>query len=499
MDPDKEKIIKNVFKFTSARYLSLGIGVITAIVIRHFLGPFYMGIWGLLKIALSYSSYLLLGADRGTAYKIPLLIGQGDKQTEEEINRTALGFMSIIAAFTSVGLLVAAVILRNRLPVEAVIGLCFLSLYLILERICSYYRLLLRARQNFSILSKSIIFDAVANLVLVLLLVSSFKIYGLYVASLLLGVLNIFFMHILARYKFGFSFNLKKVSELIAIGFPLTIVVLLRWTLNSLDRIMIAKMIGVTFVGYYSIPIMAKSYIGQMSSFGTVLYPKILETYGRKQSIDAIKKYVIIPPMINAYMLPPILGLIFLIVPLLVEKILPRFIPGILAMQILLLDIFFCACYHQAHHFLFTLKKQARVMPIVASAIILNIIGNYIFIKRGYGIYGVAWATSVVSFLSFIAAQSYAMRHFARMKEIFLFLIKIVFPLIYIALIVLILERYVAIRNIFLDVSIKSCALAILSTPLLFYINKKTEIVTFIFSILKKKIAAVRSHICFLW
>ncbi|MGB2630609.1 MAG: oligosaccharide flippase family protein, partial [Candidatus Omnitrophota bacterium] len=485
---DKKQVIKDTFKFTSARYISQGLGFFTAIAMRRFLGPFYMGMWSLLKVLLGYVAYLFMGVDQGALNKIPLYAGQGDEKAEGEVRNNLFGFMLLVSVAAAIVLFAAAVCLRHVYPREVIFGLYVLSAYVILENMCAFYQLLLRTKHNFSVLSKSIIFESAVNLILILLLVRNFKIYGLYIAIVLTALLNILFMRVLARYRIRFNLNMRRLFDLARTGFPITIVGLLQWALASLDRIMIAGMIGVTFVGYYSIPVMAKNYISQLSGFGTVLYPRLMEAYGKRQNVEDIKKYAIIPPMINAYILPVVLGIMFFVGPLLIKKILPQFSPGILAMQILLLSMFFESSRVQAFHFIVAMKKQVRVIPLVVGAIILNAVGNYMFIKKGYGIYGVAWATSIVTFLSFVVMQSYAMKHFARAREIFQFIVKIVFPLVYTVAAVLLLEKYIVIRNAYLEVIIKSCSLVFLSAPLFIYINKVTGIITLLYSILKDKI-----------
>ncbi len=483
----KKRIIEDIFKFTSARYISQGIGFFTAIALRAFLGPFYMGIWSLFKVGIGYSAYLFFGVDQGIANRIPFYAGQGDTRSEEEARNAGFGFMLLVSVLTGLGLLSAALILRNKFPIEVIVGLCALSVYLALSNVCIFYQILLRTRHNFSVLSKSIIFEAVINLVLVILLVRNFKIYGLYAALILVTLLNTVFIHALAKYNFVFRLKFRRILSLVKVGLPITIIGFLQWGLNSLDTIMIAKMIGVTFVGYYSIPIMARSYIGQLSGFGTVLYPRILEDYGAKQRIEDIKKYTIVPLAINAYLLPVILGLMFFAAAFIVRIVLPKFIPGILAMQILLIGMFFRSCSYQAEHFLIALNKQTRLIPVFLGALVLNAVMNYILIKRGFGIYGVACATSFVTFLNFIVLQSYAMRHFSRTREIASFFVKIIVPFVYTAAIVLFLQKFLVISNEYIEVTVKSCLLVIFSLPLFFYINKSTRVLNLILDMLITK------------
>jgi O-antigen/teichoic acid export membrane protein len=54
----KEKIVKDTIDLSVARYGSQFLGFFTAVGMRRFLGPYYMGIWGLFKVLIGYLSYL---------------------------------------------------------------------------------------------------------------------------------------------------------------------------------------------------------------------------------------------------------------------------------------------------------------------------------------------------------------------------------------------------------------------------------------------------------
>lgn len=482
----KEEIIKDSMWVMSARYISQVIGFFTAFLLRKFLGPFYMGIWSLLRLGIDYGSFLLLGVDQGMLFKIPFYSGQNDKDQEEIVKNSAFSFMFIVSLLTAFILIVLAVVLRHKYPPQVTSGLCIVSLYMILDRICGYYQLLLRAKQRFSVLSKVLIFDSIINLVLIILLVKQFKLYGLYVTIMCVAIFNTIFMHSIARYKVNFALDLGKIKKMMKIGLPITGMAILQWGLSSVDRIMIAKMIGITFVGYYSITVMARTYINQLSGLGTVLYPKVVEAYAREGNIADIKKYTIIPVAINAYLVPLILGGVFFIGPLLIKMFLPKFIPGILPMQILLFDMFFRSCSPFAVYFFVALKKQNRLLVIFLTALLFNIVINYWAIKQGWGMNGVAVTTSFISLLVFLAVQYYAMRHFSNSREIFTFFVKVFIPIAYMALTLCFIQTYVHIVNPYLDTIIKSFLMLLIYLPFIIKINKDTQIINMLVNLLKK-------------
>jgi len=486
----KNQIIKDTAKYNIAHYASQFLGIFTSVAMRRFLGPYYIGIWNILQLIMSYFTYLSLGVDSAAQYKIPFFRGKGDKKTEKEITDCIFTFLFAVSVISCVVVLVAAFILRNKYPVEIIIGLIAISFCIILQRLYTYYLVVLRANNDFSTISKSVFFDAIVNLVLVLLLVNNFKIYGLYIVVALMPLINTLFIDYLAKYKIKLVFNPAQTLKLIAYSFPFLTLGVLNIILRSVDRLIIAKMLGITAVGYYSLALMGKNYVvGLYNNFGIVTIPRILEAYGRDEKVESIKKFVTSTTEAIAFLFPPFLGVIFIISPIFVKLVLPNFVPGILAMQILLFDVFFQSCSPQIEPFLIALNKQKNLIPIMVVTIIFSFGINYFLVKIGLGINGVAIGTSLVSLVYFIFTLAYAMRHFTTNKKIFSFFAGIIFPLIYVSLLIAACHYLIHIKNDYLDALVKTLILIAAYTPLLFYIERKTNIISLFFGHIKEKIA----------
>ena len=489
----KERAISDIVKITFARYFSQTVGIVTSFALRNFLGPFYMGVWSLLRIVVSYASYLFLGADYGAANRVPYFSGSKELDKEADVKNTVFSFISGVSLLIGVAVIAWAFMMRNSYDREMIVGIIVIAFYIIFDKFCGYYQLLLRAKRDFSTLSGAIIFDAVMNVVLVFVFVKHFRIYGVYAMIMVAVLANILFIHFFARYTFKFKFNFATLRSVVKVGFPITVIGLLQGVLGSLDRIMIAKWIGITFVGYYSIPVMARGYLGQLSNFGTVLYPQMMEEYGENKDIGKLKKYVVLPIIINAYIMPILLGGIFFIGPVVIRAVTPKFIPGIVAMQILLIDMYFKLCSVQAEHFLIALNKQKLLIVPLIGAVGINISLNYIFIMKGFGISGVAWGTNITSLLIFVFLQYFAMSHFEKNAGILKFIAHVMFPIAYLACVVFVLERVVRVENIYIGPLLKTGLMCILYAPLVFFINKSTGIISLIMGMIKKRWKGVRT------
>lgn len=473
----KEMIIKDTGRYSLAQYATQAIGIFTAFFMRKFLGPYQMGIWSLLRVAQGYLSYIQLGIESAAAFRIPFYVGKADASSEIETRNTAFTFMFLASMLSAVCLIIASILLRNHYPLEVIIGILALALYIVLQRIYSCYIVMFRAYRNFSILTKSLLFDAAVNLVLTFLLVSKFKIYGLYIAIIILAILNSLFVRRLSGYRLKLNFVLKRFAELIKIGFPLLVSGFLAEILNTVDNIMIGAMLGVTSVGYYSIALMTRGCVSGLSSnLIIVTIPHMQEVYGKSGRIDDIKKFVTHSTQSICYILTPLFGLVYFVAPPLVEKFLPKYVSGITALQILLLSTIFISCSSQIGQFLVTINKQTRVVFINAIAIVLNVLLNYYFIMKGYGINGVAIGTSLSSLAVLIITLVFAMRYFASAGEIVRFIFSIIFPLIYMISVIYLCNVWTPRACTFMH-TVRNCFFVALSSiPLYIYIDKKTHI-----------------------
>ncbi|MDP2923631.1 MAG: polysaccharide biosynthesis C-terminal domain-containing protein [Candidatus Omnitrophota bacterium] len=488
MGHKKRTIISDIFKYTLAQYSSQALGFFTAVLIRRFLGPFATGIWNILKVVIDYSSYTNLGTTSTVTYKLPIARGRGENEEANNLSKVVFNFVSITTFFCSVGIVIYALISRKVLSWEIFTGLLAVSVILLSQRVFSYYVVLLRANKDFTVLSKSIVFDAIANLSLIILIVSKFKLYGFYVVAILMPILNVFFIRRYVTYGLKFSLYFKGLFAYIKYGFPLFVAGILDEILNSIDKIMIVSMLGLEQLGFYSIALMAKSYgTGVSKNFSIVIQPYFLGDFG-KNGITKSSKHVLIYSQVTAYFMAILLSLIFITAPAFILYVLPKFTPGINAMRIFLLAIFFLTISSYPNNFLVAMEKQTVLIPIVSVSILVNIFLNYIFIKSGYGISGVALATSISAFVSFFIISLYALKHSEKMIGILKFFVIVLFPLAYCFFILKVISLFSFSCSVIIDAIFKAIVFVLFSLPLIFYINRKTGIVRILTDIILQKI-----------
>jgi O-antigen/teichoic acid export membrane protein len=257
--------------------------------------------------------------------------------------------------------------------------------------------------------------------------------------------------------------------------------------LYSIDRIMIAALLDFKQLGYYSLAIMARSYsVGIGKNFSIVIQPYYLESVGEK-GIAKSGRDAMNYTQIAAYFMAMLLSLVFICGGPFVEVILPKFTKGIMAMRIFLLGTFFYSLIPYLSNIVVAIGKQITLVFITTFSILANVLLNFFLVRYGYGINGVATATSTSTFISFFLVSVFALKPFESLGNIIYFLMKVLFPLLYCSISLCFISISITKDNLLLDTIIKCLIFLVLIIPLLIYLDKKTAIVRLIINNLFKK------------
>jgi len=487
MSEKKKTIIEHAIKYSSSQYISQFLGFFTATFLRRFLGPFYVGIWQILKVVLAYATNIHLGTTETVYYKTPMLKGEGRPEEAERVKNTVFSFIATTALVSAIGITAYAFVFRSSLSREMFFGLLAVAVTLIVQRVYTFYMTLLRANKEFTVLSKSIVFDAAVNLLFIFLVVMKFRLYGLFCVVIAMQVLNVLFIRRHVDYDLRYRLKFDKLGSYIKFGFPLFIQGWMLMVLNSVDKIMISGMLGMEALGFYSIALMAKGYgVSFSKNFSMVITPHFLEDFGKEQDIKKVSKYITQPSFINAYFMSFILGGIFIASVPFVKLVLPRFIPGILAMRVFLLAAFFTSLVPQASQSLIAMNKQVRLLYILGVTILVNAGLNYVFIRSGFGITGAATATSIAAFIYFAVTFIYSMRHFESIGGVARFVSVLLAPLLYSVIVLIVLERVIH-GQVVVEALVKCVLFTAAFLPLLVYLNRRTDIINTLITTCKER------------
>jgi O-antigen/teichoic acid export membrane protein len=499
MDKTK-KFFNDVVFYSASTFFSNILNFITGIVIRRILQPALMGLFNEMMLIFDYARYSHLGIIDSLDRELPYFYGRKDYKRVELLRDIGFTICLMVTLCISAGILAASFFIKVTNSRLFVNGVRIVALMIIFRLINSLYIVLNRSRNRFSIISKYTVIIAVADVIIKVILVIKFGLYGLLWASLLTWIIGLLYFYKASGEKFRFVLSIPfyEVRRLFKIGFPIFIMGFVAMTLTSIDRIMIIKLLDAERLGFYTIALMVSSYMLQLPSlvYG-VIFPRFYQAYGEKQNIFEIKELFMKPTMVFAYFFPVFTGLVILALPLLIRYLLPAYMPGLLPAYLLLLGYSFISLVNMSGYLLIALNKQVKMIVIGVICIFIGIILNWLFIRKfNLELTGVAIGTSITFFvyttiLTAYAFMNYTKKIFAHLK----FFMELYFPFFWVLILLATLRAFVfktsgdILKDVYI-ISFKGLIFVLCCIPLVLYANKKTAILTLLKgTYLKKRIS----------
>jgi len=367
-----------------------------------FLGPTLWGKWNILRLFLLYGPNMQLGTLNAMNREIPFLRGRGEWELIKKIQKNVLSFHILIGTFLAVfiGALLFLLFPKDLLFPGLLMG--FLMLFTV---IYVYFQVYLKSSLYFFLFGKQQFFLSVFLLLLLPVFVSypKLSVFILIRTVSLMVVLWIIWKSL--NFHFVFELDFSLIRKLIKIGWPILAVGLIHTATVTTDRIVIAKYLGSTQVGYYSIALMAMNVTLLIPMIvGQQIYPRIAESWGETNNIIEVLKWMRKQMEISAGASILIATIIaFTIKPLLVT-FLPKYLPGLPAVYPVLLIPVLLSFSGSISNVMNSLGEQRLFLAVQFFSLIVLMLLDISFVKMGYGITGVAWATVIAFALNVIGA-----------------------------------------------------------------------------------------------
>jgi O-antigen/teichoic acid export membrane protein len=494
LDDTKSQIIKDSSKFITSTYIGNITGIITGILTRKFLGPALMGIWSYLQVIQYYANYTELGILSATERELPYYYGKNDKLKADKLKNNAFTYTTIISAILIISIVIYAVKARQDTSTPFFYGLLTIAILASCGQYGLFYTVLLRAEKNINVLSKGKIIFALTWLLFTILLVIPLNIYGLYITVTIVILVNTIYFYRSVKYSPSFELDFSELRRLFVIGIPMVFLSVGIISIMNIDRIFIVHMLGPKYLGYYSIAIMASNYIFTIpTTFSIVMFPRFQESFALQDNIVDIQNFINTPTRILSYFIAIMIGFAYLILPPVIIIILSQYTEGLTALRILLFGTFFLSLTHMSNQFLITLNKQMQLLPLICTVVLIGCLLDYSFIIWGFGINGVAIATVIAYFFYYFFSLGYAMLHYASIKFFLKFVVENLFPLITVFAFLFGIEHFFPFKegsflSLFTDTLIRLLVFAFLCIPLLWHVNRNTQIINRIFQLLLERL-----------
>jgi O-antigen/teichoic acid export membrane protein len=403
-----------------------GAQVIRNLVMASLLGPFYFGVWNLGLVLLQYAQSSHLGVLNAFRLDGARCLGAGDIVKFSKQQRLTWTVTILAALVVS---LVAGVIALSWGDWDGRLAILVLALCLVPSQWYQFSISSLTVEERFSISSRLQIIFAVLNLVMTLGLGLLWGFGGVLIAQVVSYALALFAFRTRTPLVFSPLVEQNLLFEQLRIGFPVWLNGILYTLFIAIDRTLIPIGLGMTALGQYSLTALARSSIGLIpSSVSEVVYMRASTEYGASGRQVPPLRLILQANQLIAYFSALPIGLAVLWTPLIVRLILPAYEPGIHALQIFLLGLFFLFPNYGGT-LLTVIGHAGEASVILGLAAALQV--GLVFIGMSIaGLEGVAIATVASSAFYFAMVNWWGLSRFVQGYEAFSHLITCIIPFV---------------------------------------------------------------------
>lgn len=444
----KHEIIKNSTQYLAASLVGQSISLIRTVLLPVLLSPSQLGMWNLINVIISYGANAHVGLLDGMNKVIPFLRGNNKQVQIDQIKDSVFWVNLLLGGFSGVAIWFAfSWILPEVYELCLRIAACILSLQLIFF----YYFSLLRADNRFGLLSIGVAGSSVASTILILGGIIAFhdRLHGALIGLLASNGLILVFWMVSSGYRYAIQIRIDAIKMVFRLGFPIIIIGFLNTILISIDRWMIAAWLDEKLLGYYALGFMASSMIAFVpGSVANVLYPRMLESFGRNLDPQSSRNLLLLPMRALAVMMLVIIVTANVFLPMIIQLFLPKYLASIPVLKVMIPGAFFISLMPLATNYLISTNRQNIIITIQVIWIILCLTGNYLVLKTGYSIIGIAVVTMVCFSIQSLTTMSIALTQAeGQKKKAIFFLALIVLMFMVMVVVITIMEWLIPIGN----------------------------------------------------
>jgi O-antigen/teichoic acid export membrane protein len=479
---------KNVLKdssmsATSSVFAAL-LSVLQAIVVARLLGPESYGTLHIYRLVLSYTAFTNIGTFWAMLREMSYHKGKGDYETVTVVKNSAFTLNMITSTLACI---VAVLFFYNPIGSNAapVIDVLFVCLIIIAARLYTFAIHYFVASKEFMTRGVLVVLFPFCNILFVFPLGFLYHLKGVLFAMIMAYTAGIMYAIKKGAFQVRLDIARKPALGLIKKGFPISVNGLLALAVSSIDRLMILYFLPTIQLGYYGIGAMIGGVLDTLyrSTFIS-LFPRITESYGKTNSIQAIRNYVWKPLLILSHLSPLLLGTMIILIKPMVDYILPKYTSAVLPAQLVIASSFFLCLQIGVINFFITLNRVHKVYLLRIATIAFYVASIWIAIDKGWGIEGIAFCSllsyallSVLLISSFLG--HYSISFFSKLGLI----ASVYYPFLYMCF-VLWITRSVSFsyESVFLaavlNTLLKLAVFLVLNIPLLVIIQIKTGVLT---------------------
>jgi O-antigen/teichoic acid export membrane protein len=358
--------------YAGGNTVAMGVQMLAGFLSTRLVDPQVLGHFNSFTLVVGYLPILGLGVFEGFEREMPYWLGKNDRQRVELLPGIVQAWALLLGSICAAVLLALAGWSALQSDWASTFGWSATAVLAFVTFFSNYYlETLFRTRHQFTQLSKVLILRSCANLVLVLG-VWWFQFYGLCVrnvGSVLAGVTTLWrWRPIKAPSRLVF----REIGQLIRVGAPIMAVTQISNLWFLMTPTLVLALMGKRALGLYSLyPMMLPALMLVPGAVGSVLYPRITESHGRGGGIGELVRYAGRPLLLLTIGMAPVVAVIWILLPQIVQILLPRYVEGVSAARWALLDVF-VLCLMQARIIFFATGRQTLYLAGILAGVVIN-------------------------------------------------------------------------------------------------------------------------------
>lgn len=400
MREGRRSTLENIARYSSGNIYRQLTGVVSAILKPRFLSPDLYGLWNLLSLISEYSLYADLGAMDAMRYLVPYEEGKKNREKVRDIMCTVFWGTAAIRLLIVACLVTAALLVDLHLIVR--LGLLTIAADVLLKWYAKYYSYILMAYHRFQLLANSSYIRSTFVVTVGLALIYVYTIFGVYLAAVISGILVGWYMRKKFPLSTPFRFKARTYLDLVRRGWAIMGFNFLLLLMRSVDRVVVARYLGVRELGYYGIVGMILVFLLEVPAASrSVIEPLLMEEMSTTGRGAIVEKYFIAPLLNTAYYMPFLVIPAFFFLPVVIPVVLPRYVPSILPTQIAVIGAYIFSMVYVSRGVIVAFNWMTEALSYMLGAAALHVALSIFLIHAGYGLPGVA-VSMVFSFTALL-------------------------------------------------------------------------------------------------
>lgn len=400
-------VLTNIRKLATYGLIATALTTLRAVLVLPLLGPEQVGVWKTVMILMPAAGLIRLGISAGMLLRVPYYLGLGNSQQASRLAAAAGTVQAATGVLFACCTTVAALFTRDAQLRVAL----FAMAAVLLSQLHNYLRDIVIAHRDLAGRSKGLVLAAACDCACSLLLAAKFGLAGLGAGTVVGFAIPAWYLWRRAPRFARARWDPEAWRELWLAGWSSAAAdtggVLLRYV----DVAVLACVASPRIVGLYALAQMILDVSLHLTriSLNEVLGPELTHK-SSGMPVDQIGALLHRPLRWIAWTLPPVLIIGALAMPSVVRLILPKYVEGVTAGQIMLVGAFFAALQATVLPFLALAGRTTLLARLTVALVPWSVAAQFASWRAGFGIEGVAAISCAVSGLLAFSAVRMALR-----------------------------------------------------------------------------------------